>query len=480
MTTHSTEAAPPTSSGPWALLKESLSGDEDNLAKGPLPRAIPLLAIPMVLEMGMEALFSICDVFFVAQLGAAATAAVGLTEALLALVYAVAFGLAMPTAAMVARRIGEAEQEPAQGPADHADASQAAGQAVLLALGVGLAIALVAAPLSGWILAQMGAEPGVMKLGGTFAAISLASSPAVCLLFVQGAIFRGSGDARRAMRAMWLANGLNLVLDPLLIFGLGSIPGMGVTGAAVATAIGRGAGVVYQLWYLWDGAVIRIRDALRPVPAVIWRLARLSVGGTVQHLVETGAWVALVLIVADLGSSALAAYTITTRIIIFCLLPVWGFSNATATLVGQSLGAGDSARAERAVWLSGLYCTPVLAAITLIFIAAPEAVASGFSDDRAVVTATAQGLFVVGFGYVFYGWQMVTQQAFNGAGDTRTPAIVNTVSFWALQLPLAWALAHTLGFGVVGIFAAAACAYSFAAVLGVFLVRKGRWKGQAI
>jgi len=453
-----------------ALIRQGLAGDEENLAEGPLARAIPLLAVPMVLEMAMEAVFSVVDIFFVAQIGADAVATVGLTESMLALVYAVAFGLAMPAGAVVARRIGED---------DRRGASVAAAQAVWLALGVGLLLA-TPAYFAPELLAMMGGDEAVVGSGASFTVVALLSSPVVMLLFVNGGVFRGAGDARRAMRAVWIANAINIVLDPCLIFGWGPFPELGVTGAAVATLIGRGVGVLYQLAHLWRGPALRLADAARPDLEVAARVLRLSVGGTIQHLVETGSWVAMVRIVAELGSVAVAAYTVTTRLIIFCLLPAWGFSNATATLVGQSLGAKDPERAERAVWLSGLYCSPFLALVTVAFLGAPGPIARLFTQDAAVLEIATEGLFVVGFGYVFYGWQMVTQQAFNGAGDTTTPAAVNVGCFWFVQIPLAWYLTHAAGMGAVGIFVSAAVCYSLAALVGVVLVKRGRWKLRVV
>lgn len=450
----------------FKLLREGLGGDEANLASGPLSRAIPLLAIPMVLEMAMEALFAVCDVFFVARIGPSAVATVGLTESMMSLVYAVAFGLSMPAAAMVARRVGEG---------DIKGASQTGAQAVWLGLMVGGLVA-GAALFAPALLRVMGAEADVVAIGTGYTTVSLLTSPVIVLLFVNGGVFRGAGDARRAMRAVWIANGINIVLDPCLIFGLGPFPEMGVTGAAVATLIGRGTGVVYQLAHLWRGPLIRLVDAPGFDREIAYRLWRRSIGGTTQHLVETGSWVAMVRIVAEFGSPAIAAFTVTSRIIMFTLLPVWGFSNATATLVGQSLGKKDPARAERAVWLSGLYCSPFLAVATLIFMIAPESVARLFTEDPVVLQTASRGLFVVGFGYVFYGWQMVTQQAFNGAGDTTTPARINVVCFWLVQIPLGWVLARQGGMGTVGVFASAAICYSLAALIGVVLVKRGHWK----
>lgn len=452
--------------GLWALLREALTGSEENVATGPLSRAVPLLAIPMALEMATEALFVVVDVYFVAKLGAHAVAAVGLTESLLSLVYAVAFGLAMPTTALVARRVGEG---------DHPGASVSASQAVGMALVLGVLIAGTAlfAPS---LLALMGADAQVQAEGAGFTALSLLTAPAVMLLFTSAAVFRGAGDPRRAMRALWLANGLNIVLDPCLIFGWGPFPELGLSGAAVATAVGRGVGVVYLLAHMWRGPVVRLAEALRVDLDVLGRLVRLAVGGTLQHLVETGSWVAMVRIAAELGSVAVAAYTVATRLIMFTLLPAWGFSNATATLVGQSLGEKDPARAERAVWISGLYCTPFLGLISLAFLLTPEQVAGLFTQEPEVRDTAARGLFVVGLGYLFYGWQMVTQQAFNGAGDTTTPARVNVACFWGVQVPLGWYLALHTDMGISGIFAAAASAYTVAAFVGVVLVRRGRWK----
>ena len=450
----------------WAFFRQALSGRVPDVATGDLRRVVPLLAIPMALEMAMEALFALVDIFFVARLGDTAIAAVGLTEAMLALVYALAFGLAMPATAIVARRMGEGLPE---------DASVAGSQAVLLGALFGLACA-TGALVAPSLLRLMGAEDSVLREGQNFTRIALASSPVVILLFVNNAILRGAGDASRAMRSLWLANGVNIVLDPCLILGLGPFPEMGVTGAAVATIIGRGIGVLYQVHHLRRGPAISLRGRLRPDPAVALRLLRLSIGGTVQHLVEMGSWMMLVRLMATFGSAAVAGYTVAIRVIIFALLPAWGFSNATATLVGQSLGAGDPDRAERAVWISGRYAMVFLSLVALAFLVLPGPIARFFTGSGEGATVAASGLFVIGFGFVFYGWQMVSQQAFNGAGDTTTPAIVNGVCFWLVQLPLAWGLAVASEMGPTGIFIAVAVAYSIAATVSVALVRRGRWK----
>jgi len=449
-----------------SFVRQALSGDVPDVATGDLRRIVPLLALPMALEMTMEALFAIVDIYFVARLGDASIAAVGLTEAMLALVYAAAFGLAMPTTAVVARRVGEGSPN---------DAAVAGAQAIWIGAGIG-GLCAVGAFFGSSLLALMGADPEVLEVGHTFTTVSLASSPVVVLLFVNNAILRGAGDATRAMRSLWLANGLNIVLDPCLILGLGPFPELGVTGAAVATLIGRGVGVLYQWHHLARGPAVTLRGRMAPNGEVARRILRLSIGGTVQHLVETGSWMVLVRIMAGFGSAAVAGYTVAIRIVIFALLPAWGFSNATATLVGQSLGAGDPDRAERAVWVSGRYATIFLSAVALAFLFAPDWIADVFAGGGEGAEVAAGGLFLIGLGFIFYGWQMVSQQAFNGAGDTTTPAVINAVCFWGIQLPLAWGLAHLAGLGPRGIFIAVALSYSIAAGISVIWVRRGRWK----
>lgn len=457
--------------GVWAFVRSALAGDRlDEIATGKLSRAIPLLAIPMVLEMSMEALFAIVDILFVARLGADAVASVGLTESMMALLYAISFGIAMPAAAIVARRVGEG---------DRVAAARSGAQAIWLGTAVGVAAA-VPALFAPELLALMGGDAEVIATGSMFTTISLCTSPVLVLLFVHNAIFRGAGDASRAMRALWLANGINIVLDPCLIFGLGPFPELGVTGAAVATAIGRSTAIVYQLVHLYDGRGVSLRGRMALDLPILRRLARLSVAGTMQHLVETGSWIALVRIVASFGSVALASYTIAMRIVLFTLMPAWGFSNATATLVGQSLGAKNPARAERAVWLSGLYNMCFLLVFALVFVVFPEPIATIFTHEPEVRDTAAAALQIVAYGYVFYGWQMVAQQAFNGAGDTTTPALVNLFCFWIVQIPLAWLLAHPLGYGTFGVFIAVSLCYSLAALISVALVRRGKWKQTVV
>lgn len=458
----------------WALLREALRGSERDFARAPLSQAIPLLAIPMVFEMAMEAVFAVVDVFFVSRLGPDAIATVGLTESLVTLVYALGIGISMPVTAMVARRFGEG---------DARSASRVAGQALLLGLSLGVLLGLPAPFIAGDLLALMGAEPTVVEHGRGYAAVALGTNVVIMLLFILNAVFRGAGDAAHAMRTLWIANGINLVLDPCLIFGLGPFPELGVTGAAVATTIGRGVGVLYQLRVLFRGPATahgqRLEldiDALRPAPRIIINLVRLSLGGVGQYLIGTASWIVLVRILAGFGSEVVAGYTVAMRVVVFALLPSWGFANATSTLVGQSLGAGDPARAERAVLYSGLYNMAFLGCLSIVLVGWPEPLVALLTDDPAVLAYGARGLRIVSCGYVFYAWEMVLLNAFNGAGDTRTPSLVNIVAFWVVELPLGWLLAHVLGWGPDGVFVAIAFAYSLAAVLAFLAFRRGRWK----
>jgi len=427
----------------------------------------------MVLEMSMESVFAVADVFFVSRISTDAVAVVGLTEAFLYLVYAISFGLAIGTTALVARRIGE--QKPAI-------AARAAVQANWLGLAVSLPITLIGIVSAEKLLIAMGASAELASFGSVYLAISLGGNAVIMLLFINNAVFRGAGDARMAMWSLWLANGINLVLDPCLIFGLGPFPELGLKGAAIATVIGRGSGVIYQIVRLIRGSGrIKIAEAkLRPHPEVMGRLARLSFGGMAQQLVETTSWLILVRIVASFGAAAVAGYTIAFRILTFVFLPAWGLANAAATLVGQNLGAGRPDRAERATWITAGYAAGFLFVIMLVWIPLAESLIRLFTTEPEVVRLGEQCLRIVSYGYVFFGFGMVMTEAFNGAGDTMTPAWLHIVTLWLIKLPLAIILANALGFGPSGVFIAVTISYCILAVLAVVIFRRGRWKNRVV
>ena len=457
----------------WQSLRQAIHGSQEDLTRGRLSRAIVLLAIPMVLEMVMESVFAICDVFFVSRLGADAVATVGLTESLLTLVFSLAIGLSMGTTALVARRTGEKDPE---------GASVAAAQAILIGLLASVVLGAVGVLTGPAALSLLGASDQVVNLGAGYSRILLGGCGTVMLLFIINAVFRGAGDAAVAMRVLWLANLINLILDPCLIFGLGPFPELGVAGAAVATTIGRGTGVVYQFWILARGTSrIRIRPAeIRLVPKVMKTLLRVSSGGIFQVLVATCSWVALVRIIAIFGSTAVAGYTIAIRVVIFSILPAWGMANAAATLVGQNLGAGKPDRAERSAWLTGLYNMVFLGCIAVLFLVFGEAIIGLFSQDPGVLSIGVECLRIISYGYLFYALGMVLVQAFNGAGDTTTPSLINFFCYWLFQIPLAYWLAVSSGMGPSGVFWAIAIAETMITVAGASLFRLGRWKKRQV
>lgn len=458
--------------GFWSSVAEALRGSEQDFTEGSLNRAVALLALPMVLEMAGESVFVVVDAFFVARLGAASLASVGLTESVLELVYAVAIGLAMSTTAMVARRIGERDER---------GAARTAVQAILVGIGFSVLFGGAAFVFAPSLLRLMGADAETVATGTTYARIMYGGMFVIVLLFLNNGIYRGAGDAAMAMRSVWLANGINIVLDPLFIFGLGPFPEMGLTGAAVATTIGRGTGVAYQLWGLSRRTRLRVtRPDLRLAPDVALRLLRVSVGGVGQMLVGTASYVGLIRILATFGSVVLAGYVLAIRVVIFVLLPAWGLANAAATLVGQNLGAGKPDRAERAVWVTGSWNMLFMGIVTLLFVFSAGPIVRIFAPDPETLAVGTTALRVISYGYIFYAWGMVMLQAFNGAGDTATPTWINFFIFWLFQLPLAWVLARTLEFGPEGVFWAITVAFSLSALVGIVLFRRGRWKLKVV
>jgi putative MATE family efflux protein len=459
--------------GFWASLVEAVRGSHQDYTSGNLNRAILLLAVPMVLEMVLESLFGVVDVFWVGKLGANAVATVGLTESMLSLVFAVGMGLSLSTTAMVARRIGEKDPE---------GAAVAGVQAIALGLFVSLAIGLPCFFYAPNLLRLMGASPEIVAIGSGYTRICLGGSYAVLLLFLNNAIFRGAGDAAIAMRLLWVSNIINLALDPCLIFGLGPFPRFGVKGAALATLTGRSIGVAYQFYRLMKGTE-RIRILSRQVRLnfeVLMRLLRVSTTGILQFAIAHTSWIGLVRIVSIFGAAALAGYTIGIRIVIFVILPSWGLSNAAATLVGQNLGANRPDRAESAVWRTGLYNVIFLGSVGLVFIFFSEPIIRLFTSDPAVVPLGVACLRIVSYGNLGYAYFMVMMQAFNGAGDTITPTIINFFGFWLFEIPLAWWLAIPLHMRSNGAFFAIAIAESTMAVASAILFKQGRWKKKKI
>lgn len=457
----------------WFVLRESLRGGERDFTSEPIGRAVVLLAVPMVLEMLMESVFALVDIFWVGRLGTDAVAAVGLTEGMLSLLYAVAFGLGQGATALVSRRMGEKDPD---------GAAEAAVQAILVGVLVAAAIAVPATLAAPGLLRLMGGSPELVAGGAGYTRVLMAGNATIMLIFVINAVFRGAGDATRAMWVLWLANGVNLVLDPCLIFGWGPFPEMGLTGAAVATTVGRGVGVLWQCVLLHrGGANIRVgRRHLRVNWGVMGRLVRVSLGGIGQYLVSTASWVVLVRLVATFGSAAVAGYTVAIRIILFCLMPSWGVANAAATLVGQNLGAGRPDRAEAAVWRTGWYNAGLLAVIGLAFVVWARPLIAAFGAAPDVLAHGTACLRVVAYGYPFYAFGMVVVNAFNGAGDTMTPTRINLVCYWLLQMPLAWALAHPVGLGATGVFAAIPLAEAAMTLMAIALFRRGAWRRKVV
>ena len=457
----------------WSSIREALRGSHRDFTSGSINRAILLLAIPMILEMVLESLFAVVDVFWVGRLGADAVATVGLTESLLSLVFAIGLGLSLSTTAMVARRIGEK---------DPAAAAVAGVQAIILGLTISVLVGVPCLFYAPDLLRWMGASPQIISVGSGYARIALAGGGVIMMLFLNNAIFRGAGDAAIAMRLLWVSNIINLVLDPCLIFGWGPFPKLGVTGAAVATLTGRSIGVLYQFYRLLRGTE-RIRilaSQIRVSYPVLLRLLRVSLTGVLQFAIAHTSWIGLVRIVSIFGSAALAGYTIAIRILIFVILPSWGLSNAAATLVGQNLGAKQPERAQISVWRTGFYNMLFLGFIGVIFLLFATPIIRLFTNDPVVVPLAATCLRILSYGNIGYAYGMVMLQAFNGAGDTLTPTIVHFFGFWVLEIPLAYLLAIPAHREANGVYISIVVAEAAIATAGILLFRRGRWKGQKI
>ncbi len=458
----------------FALLKTAIRGEEENFTTGSIDRSIFLLSVPMILEMAMEALFAIVDVFFVSSLNDNnAVAVIGLTESVITLVYSVAIGISMGATAMVARRVGE----------KNIDAAKiAAMQSIYIAVAISVVLGVTGFIYAADILKLMGATDAIISTGVNYTRWMFGGNISIMLLFLINGIFRGAGNASLAMRALILSNGLNIVLDPILIFGWGPIPSFGVEGAAIATTIGRSTGVLYQIYHLTrgDGLIKLNRKSLVVDWGIIGRLLKVSAGGTGQFLIASASWIFLIRIISTFGSAALAGYTIGIRVIVFAILPAWGMSNAAATLVGQNLGANLPERAEQSVWRSAFLTMVFLGFISVVFFLGADIILGFFKTDNDSLYYGVQCLRIVSIGYIFYAYGMVLSQSFNGAGDTRTPTILNFFAFWMLQIPLAYLLSITFEMGPAGAFSAIAISESILAIACIIIFKRGKWKTTVI
>ncbi|MBX3240542.1 MAG: MATE family efflux transporter [Chitinophagaceae bacterium] len=454
----------------WNIIKQAVLSEEQDYTTGSIRRAVILLAIPMMLEMSMESVFAVVDIFFVSHLGKHATSTVGLTESVITIVYSIAMGISMAASAMVARRVGEK---------DKPGASVAAVQSVILALSVTVVVSICGVAFAPEILRLMGAEEEAIAMGTPYTRIIMGSSLIIMLLFLINGIFRGAGNPMIAMKSLWLANICNIILCPLLIYGWGPVPALGLTGAALATTIGRGIGVLYQLWHLFNGrSIIKIsRQYIKPVWSILKSLAGIAWPGSLQFLIGSGSWIVLAAIVAYTGhSEASAGYQIALRIVMFFILPAWGMSNAAATLVGQNLGAGKPERAQESVMKTAKYNAVFMGIVSLVFIAFAEFIIGYFTRESDVQHYAVLAMRIISTGYIFYGIGMVISNAFNGAGDTRTPTWINFFGFWFFQIPIAWLMANTFSWGPTGVFIAVPVAETAITIAAFMIFRKGRWK----
>lgn len=455
------------------LLLQAIKGEEQEYTSGSINRAIFLLSVPMILEMVMESLFAVVDIFFVSKVSTDAVATVGLTESVLTLVYSVAIGLSTAATAIVSRRVGEKQM---------AEAGHAAAQVILVSLVLGVTVGAAGFFGAETILRAMGGSEALIQSGSGFTRIIFASSPVIILLYTLSGVLRGGGDAAVAMRSLWIANGFNIVLCPVFIFGLGPFPELGVAGSAVATSIGRTAGVCYQLYALakGKGAVRVLATQMRADFDIIRNLLSVAAGGTGQFLIASASWVFLTRILSDFGPQIVAGYTIAIRVIVFTILPSWGMANAAATLVGQNLGADQPDRAETSVWRAAFFNFLFLAVVAIVFFVFAGSIISWFNTDPVTISTGVNCLRIVCLGYLFFAYGMVISQSFNGAGDTLTPTLMNLVCFWAIEIPLAYLLAKQLDFGPDGVYISIAISESLLAVVGIVLFRRGKWKMKKV
>lgn len=453
----------------YSLIVRSVRGEQANITSGSVDRAIIMLAIPMILEMAMESLFAVADIFFVSKVSVNAVAVVGLTESVLTIVYSLGWGLAMGATAMIARRVGEK---------NNAAAAIAAVQSIYSGLAVSFVISIIGLFFAEEVLRVMGASEQVIREGAGFTKWMLTGNFVIMLLFLINGIFRGAGNAALAMRSLWIANAINIVLDPLFIFGIGPFPQLGVEGAAVATTIGRATGVLYQLYHLFYGkGIIKIHaDNWKFNWKIIKDLIKVSAGGTGQFVIASASWIFMMRIMSQFGSVALAGYTIAIRIIVFTILPAWGMANAAATMVGQNLGAAQPERAEKAVWRAGFFNMCFMGTVMIIFLLFSRNIVSFFTQEPEVIHNAVECLSIVSLGYIFYSYGMIVAQSFNGAGDTRTPTILNFFGFWIIQIPLAYLLADVIKLGPQGVFWAIVSSESLLTVVAILIFRRGKWK----
>lgn len=453
----------------WQELKDAIRGSEADYTEIKIGKAIFLLAVPMILELIMESTFAVVDIFFVGKLGPSAVATVGLTETYLFLLYSIGIGMSMAVTAIVARRIGEKEKE---------KAGITAVQAIFIAILISIPFAIAGIFFSKELLTLMGADTWVLQNGYPYMQWMLGGNAVIMLLFIVNAIFRGAGDAAIAMRVLWIANGINIILDPVLIFGLGPFPELGIEGAAIATNIGRGIGVLTQLYLLFKGGKhIRVlKSYLKPQWEIVKNILRTSVGGIGQMIVAMTSWIFIMRIISEFGSEAVAGATIAIRIMMFSMMPAWGMSNAVATLVGQNLGAKKPDRAERSVWITGIWNMFFLILVAVVYFFYSEKLVGIFTDDTGVISVGGLWLKIVSYSYFVYAWWMVATQAFNGAGDTMTPTKINLVFFWLIQIPLSYFMSKVLGMDVPGVFWAIFISETSVGLFTLWLFTRGKWK----